>query len=153
MTTNLYLRSALDGSPCELGKVFEKDGRRALFVKAFAPSRAHPRGIVSVLLEGDTAETLYYPEQVNTEFAPIGSPFFSQKLRNELRDRSHAILEETLTYEDEGVEDDPFGGREGLAAITLDGISSEALKEYHLLCEAFSPEAALAEATRHVYEP
>lgn len=144
------LRSAIDGTPLQIGQEFKLDNYRVpvTLQDATPPHRPGTSGYVYVRFPGTPQgqqDERYYTSVIDAEWAPEGSPFFSKKLRRELFDRSHAILEETDNETQSNIE----GGN--LVYVTLDSLSEEATKEYAKLQEIYGPDRAVAEASRHIY--
>lgn len=152
----LQLRNSENGAILAKGSHADIKGSPVEITGWQEPRHSGSTGRVYIRYLNGGQDAEYFPSVIGAEFAPEGSPFFSQQLRRELRDHSHGILEDNLTYEDEGAEGSPgdqFGGKLGLAGIVLDHLSHEAITEYRAAVEKFGGDTALEEASRHVYEP
>lgn len=148
------LRSAIDGTPLQIGQEFKLDNYRVpvTLQDGTPPHRPGTSGYVYVRFPGapqGQPDNRYYASVIDAEWAQEGSPFFSKHLRSELRNKSHAFLEDNLQYADEGAE---ALTREAIAGITLDHLDAKAIEEYREKVTAHGSDAAEAEAARHVYE-
>lgn len=76
----------------------------------------------------------------------------SDNLKNELRQKSHAMLEDMLTEEDEGVAAEDRLTSTDVFNIVLDHLGGDAIKEYRDLVSAHGAQAVEDEGIKHVYE-
>lgn len=76
---------------------------------------------------------------------------FSDKLKADLREKSHAMLEDNLTYDDEGG-DQSMWDSTTVFNIVLDHLDSESSQEYRDLVRVHGAQAVEDEGIKHVYE-